>query len=193
MRNNEFIFLVVLGGRAHNANVELHDVRWVVGSKIEDTFDSLRKNWFGSIEGLHIDSYKKIKSIDGYKINLKNIAKDKIKKNKSHKIKKNQKKLWFINLGGYEKNSMQERHEFGLVVAKNSGDAKKIAKSKWLIGYTKIHKDNLFSLEIISDVDDCEVIQTIDNWRIDLTLEDDFKEEINSPDWFGYMRIDQIA
>ena len=88
MRNNEFIFLVVLDGRAHNANVELHDVRWVVGSKIEDTFDSLRKNWFGSIEGLHIDSYKKIKSIDGYKINLKNIAKDKIKKNKSHKIKK---------------------------------------------------------------------------------------------------------
>ena len=27
------LFLVVLGGRAKKANVELHDVRWVIGSK----------------------------------------------------------------------------------------------------------------------------------------------------------------
>ena len=57
-----YLFLVVLGGRAHKANVELHDVRWVVGSKIEETYDILRSDWFGSVEGLHIDSYKKIKN-----------------------------------------------------------------------------------------------------------------------------------
>jgi len=72
--------LVVLGGRAEKANIELHDVRWVVGSKIEDTYDTLKKEWFGSPKGLHIDSYKKIKYIDGYKINLINFEKDKIKK-----------------------------------------------------------------------------------------------------------------
>ena len=33
------LFLVVLGGRAKKANVELHDVRWVIGSKIEDTYN----------------------------------------------------------------------------------------------------------------------------------------------------------
>ena len=191
MKKKKYLFLVVIGGKAPKANIELHDVRWVVGSKIEDTFDSLRVSWFGSPEGLHIDSYKKIKSVDGYKINLRNIEEDKFKKNNLDEDSKNKKKLWFVNLGGYEKNSMQEKHEFGLVVAKNSRDAKKIAKSKWLLGFTKIHKDNLFSFEIISDVDNCEVIQTIDNWRIDLTSEVDYKEEINSPDWFGYMRIDK--
>ena len=41
--------MVVLGGRAKKANVELHDVRWVIGSKIEDTYDSLRRDWFGYI------------------------------------------------------------------------------------------------------------------------------------------------
>ena len=50
-----FLYLVVLGGRANKANIELHDVRWVVGSKIEDTYDTLRKDWFGSLKGLHID------------------------------------------------------------------------------------------------------------------------------------------
>ena len=67
---NIFLYLVVLGGKAKKANIELHDVRWVVGSKIEDTYDTLRKDWFGSSQGLHIDSYKKIKYVDGYKINL---------------------------------------------------------------------------------------------------------------------------
>ena len=52
---NIFLYLVVLGGKAKKANIELHDVRWVVGSKIEDTYDTLRKDWFGSPKGLHID------------------------------------------------------------------------------------------------------------------------------------------
>ena len=77
---NNFLYLVVLGGRAKKANIELHDVRWVVGSKIEDTFDTLRNDWFGSSKGLHIDSYKKIQYIDGHKINLINIEKNKIGK-----------------------------------------------------------------------------------------------------------------
>ena len=59
--------------------IELHDARWVIGSKIEDTYDTLSKDWFGSLEGLHIDSYKKIRYIDGYKINLINNEKNKKK------------------------------------------------------------------------------------------------------------------
>ena len=77
---NIFLYLVVLGGRAKKANIELHDVWRVVGSKIEDTYDTLRKDWFGSPKGLHIDSYKKIKYINSYKINLINCENYKIDK-----------------------------------------------------------------------------------------------------------------
>jgi len=89
---NIFLYLEVLGGKAKKANIELHDVRWVVGSKIQDTYDTLRKDWFGSPQGLHIDSYKKIKYVDVYKINLIYFEKDKIdkkqlaKKNKAENI-----------------------------------------------------------------------------------------------------------
>jgi hypothetical protein len=79
---NNFLYLVVRGGRAEKANIELHDVRWVVGSKIEDTYDTLRKDWFGSSIGLHIYSYKKIQYLDGYKINLIKFEKNKIFKKK---------------------------------------------------------------------------------------------------------------
>ena len=43
---NNSLFLILLGDRAKKANIELHDVRWVVGSKIEDKYDTLRKDWF---------------------------------------------------------------------------------------------------------------------------------------------------
>ena len=131
---NIFLYLVVLGGRAKKANIELHDVRWVVGSKIEDTYDTLRKDWFGSLKGLHIDSYKKIKYIDGYKINLINLEKDKIEKKQLVKKNKALKYLWFVTIGGYNPTSIQEKYEFGLVIASNKFEAKNIAKSKWLIG-----------------------------------------------------------
>ena len=187
---NNFLYLVVLGGRAEKANIELHDVRWVVGSRIEDTYDSLRNNWFGTSKGLHIDSYKKIQYIDSHKINLINIEKDKIEK-RQLKINKAKKYLWFVNLGGYNPTSMQEKHEFGLVTASNKLEAKNIAKSKWLIGCKKKHKDDLASLEMLISCDDCELIKKIGNWEIELTQDNSFIQENNYPDWYGYQKIDR--
>jgi len=173
------------------ANIELHDVRWVVGQRIEDTYDTLRNNWFGSSKGLHIDSYKKIQYIDGHKINLINFEKDRIDK---RQLKKNKAKkyLWFVNLGGYDPTSMQEKHEFGLVIASNKLEAKNMAKSKWLIGCKKKHKDNIASLEMLFSCDDCSLIKKIGNWEIELTQDDNFIEENNYPDWYGYKKIDVI-
>ncbi len=188
---NNFLYLFVLGGRAEKANIELHDVRWVVGSKIEDTYDTLRKDWFGSSKGLHIDSYKKIQYIDGYKINLISVENLKIKKNKFSYKSKTKKNLWFVNIGGYDPSSMQEKHEFGLVIASNKLEAKNIAKSKWLIGFKKKHKDDISFLETLISCDDCEIIKKIDSWEIKLTPDKNFIEENNYPDWYGYQKIDE--
>ena len=187
---NNFLYLVVLGGRAKKANIELHDVRWVVGSNIEDTYDTLRKDWFGSPKGLHIDSYKKIKYIDGYKINLRNVENLKINNNKFSNISNTKKNLWFVNIGGYDPTSMQEKHEFGLVTASTKLEAKSIATSKWLIGCKKKHKDDLASLEMIISCDDCEKIKKVGNWKIELTPDNNFIQENNYPDWYGYQKID---
>ena len=187
-----YLFLVVLGGRAKKANIELHDVRWVVGSRIEDTFDALRNDWFGNFEGLHIDSYKKIKYVDGYKIYLKNIENKKLKNKKffnGNAVKKN---LWFVNIGGYDPNSMQEKHEFGLVVASSKLEAKNIAKSKWLLGCKKKHKDDIASLKKLIGCDNCKLIKNIGNWEIELALGNSLIKETNNPDWYGYKRIDKI-
>ena len=187
----KFLFLVVVGGRSPKANVELHDVRWVIGTKIEDTFDQLRNDWFGSNNGLHIDSYKKIDSIDGYKINIRNKVNRESKNKTLKKERISNKKLWFVNIGGYDPSSMQEKHEFGLVVASSPSEAKNKAKSKWLIDCKQKHKDDISAVKSFTDIDDCEVIKNIKNWEIELTPNDNHVEEENIPDWFGYMKIEK--
>ncbi len=187
----KFLYLVVVGGRSPKANIELHDVRWVIGSKIEDTFDQLRNDWFGSANGLHIDSYKKIDSIDGYRIFIREKENRELKNKIFKKEKTSNKKLWFVNIGGYDPSSMQEKHEFGLLVASTSSEAKNKAKSKWLIDCKQKHKDDISVIKSFTDVDNCEVIKNIKNWEIDLIPEDNYVEPKSIPDWFGYMRIDK--
>ena len=123
---------------------------------------------------------------------MKNFENDKINKNQLANRTKHQKNLWFVNLGGYDSSSMQEKHEFGLVIASNKLEAKNKAKSKWLIGYEKKHKDDIASIEILISCDNCELIKKIGNWKIELIPDNDFIEENNYPDWFGYQKIDGI-
>ena len=87
---------------------------------------------------------------------------------------------------------MQEKHEFGLVVASSKLEAKNIAKSKWLIDCKKKHKDDIASLKKLIGCDDCQLIKNIGNWEIELTPENNLEKETNYPDWYGYKRIDKI-
>ncbi len=181
---NLSLFIVVLGGRSLKSNIEIHDVRWVLGESIEDTFPELRKQWAGKINGLHIDSYKRIKYIDGYKISLSN------KDNHINSRKENE-SLWFVNLGGYNPKKMYEEHEFTLVVAKKALDAKKKAIKNWESSLKKKHNDDFSNINKFEQIDDLHSINKIQNWKIELILDPKKRSEKMIPDWYGYMRIDQ--
>ena len=85
---------------------------------------------------------------------------------------------------------MQEKHEFGLVIASSKLEAKNIAKSKWLVGCKKKHKDDLVSLEMLISCDDCQLIKKVGNWEIELSPDNQFIQENNFPDCYGYQKID---
>ena len=183
------LYLVVLGGRTANSHVELHDVRWVIGASIEDTIPSLRQQWFGLLSGLHIDSYTAIQHVDGYAIEL--VKRQEVcweQRQTSANQASNQ--LWFINLGGYDQDSLQELHQFGLVVAPSKQAAKARARRRWLSSAVQVHKDDLHSIEYFGEVDDCLPIFNIEDWQIQLKPESGNPVSELKPDWFGYWRID---
>ena len=61
---------------------------------------------------------------------------------------------------------MQEKHEFGLIVASSPSKVKTKAKSKCRVDCKKKHKDDISVVNYFTDVDDCEVINSIKNWEI---------------------------
>ena len=144
------LFSVFLGGRAYKCNTELHDVVFTLGEKIEDTFTDLLEKWFGLPDRLHIDSWVDLNIVEGYKISLSK------KKNMSVK------KLYFVNLGAYEKNRFEELHESKFMVDESKIKVKKRAKELLLVGKEQVHLDDLY------DVDDCIEIKKVSGYYINL-------------------------
>ncbi len=183
---NLSLFIVVLGGRSLKSNIEMHDVRWVLGESIEDTFSELRKQWLGKRSGLHIDSYKRIQYVDGYKITVS-------ESNKENSIsqKTEEESLWFINLGGYNPKRMYEEHEFSLVIARNHIEAKKKAKKNWESNLKNKHNDDYSGIKNFDQIDDIHSIKQIKRWEIKVISDPKKRSEKMIPDWYGYMRIDK--
>ena len=142
------LFAVFLGGRAPKCNIELHDVVFTCSNTIKDSFDDLLSKWFGDPKRLHIDSWVELKYIDGYEVTL---SKSKPSKNE---------RLYFINLGGYEKNKFEELHESKFLVGVDENEIKKRAKEKLLLGYDQVHTDDLY------DVDDCIEISKVSEYFV---------------------------
>jgi hypothetical protein len=163
------LFLVYLGGRAPQSNIELHDVQFVAGETIENTFDALRERWFGTIKGLHLDAYLELRFVDGFRIELR------------HDRGSQAEKLYFVNVGGYDATSVAELHQFGVFVAGSPAEAKRKGKRALLTRSLQQHKDDLF------DVDDCVAVCEVGTYFVHLTPDSQVQPFV--PDWFGYRVI----
>lgn len=172
--------MVYLGGTAPGANIELHDIRFVVAATIEAAYPQLKKQWFGDKKSVHMDSYMHVHHVDGYRLDLIERAAE-----QSEETSTSSKKLYFVNFGGYFPGKMAEFHDFTLVVADTAQQARVLAKNKvsqlLLANAEQFHKDDLL------EVDDCLQLDLIEGYAIE--LHEDGEEQAISPDWMGYQPI----
>ena len=175
------LFLVVLGGRSRGCHIEQHDVRWVVGESIDDTLPELIRQWGGLRRGLHLDSYRTIRRVDGYRVS--------VAAGPAAEASPVATRLWFVNLGAYRADSMAEQHHFGLVAARSAAAAKAAAKRRWLRQFEQIHKDDLHNVEQDPELDDLLPISGNGQWHLQLTKADEGDDPSDAPDWFGYRPI----
>ncbi|ALS32030.1 hypothetical protein PTRA_a0704 [Pseudoalteromonas translucida KMM 520] len=161
------LFMVYLGGRIQGCHIEMHDIRFVVGQNIEQTYTKLKSQWVGDKNSVHMDSYMAINHIDGYQVTVCDTPVEQTKQ------------LYFVNLGAYRSDLMAEQHDFALYVASSSQEAKQRAKNDLLAGLSHIHKDDLH------DVDDCFAIDLLDS-QLSIKLTPSGQAQKIKPDWFGY-------
>ncbi len=62
------LFAFYLGGSIEGCNIEMHDLKFCVGEKVEDCYSQLKSSWIGSPIKLHIDSYCVLEQVDGHDI-----------------------------------------------------------------------------------------------------------------------------
>jgi hypothetical protein len=150
------LFAVLLGGNcAPRSNTELHDVVFAVGDRLEDTYPQLLELWFGTPEGLHIDSWIELRVVDGHRVSLSLDTPD------------DGRHLYFVNLGGYRAGDFAEHHANAFLVAADEDQAKQRAKSSLLGGFESVHTDDLY------EVDDILQVKEVSGWHVALAPTDD--------------------
>lgn len=147
------LFVIYMGGAHEQALIELHDIRFVVAHSIEDTYEELRKSWWGIPSSLHLDAWGVLHSTDGYKIHFSN-----------EPALSQEHKLYFVNLGGYDVQQFNELHKNIFVVATNEQDAKQKAILQ-INDWTAAHKDYQFEVDQILNIN-----QAVNNKQIYLHL-----------------------
>lgn len=129
------LFVIYIGGKHEKGMIELHDMRFIVANTIEETYEVLRKSWWGTSESLHLDAWGILHFADGYEIQLSDQPAD-----------SSTEKLYFVNLGGYDPKQFTELHENMFVVAQNEMDAKQKAVQQ-VQHWQMPHRDNLYEVE----------------------------------------------
>ncbi|MFG0671968.1 DUF1543 domain-containing protein [Pseudomonas sp. xss_1] len=145
------LYIVMLGRRHAGAKIEVHDMVFAQAPSLQQAYAQLRDAWFGSQQGLHIDAWLEVDGVDGMRVELH-----------PYPAKRGALRLYFINLGGYERGVFGEAHRYVLVSACNKADAKALGKQHMQAGWLKPHTDAVLS------VDDCLAIDCVDGLYVHL-------------------------
>jgi hypothetical protein len=181
------LFMVLLGSKAPQRNVEQHDYFFGIGSSIKDLVPDMKAFWPEAGASLHIDGWREVTHVEGYAISV--IP-------KSEEILKTPQKLFFINLGGYQSNKLSEQHYTVLTV--QSDRAVAVQESKKTVFY----KTNTLK-GANSHIDEKYGIDVDDIYKVEEILSSSFKDKYHiliEPSEglpedeiiLGYFRIDKL-
>jgi hypothetical protein len=143
------LFFLILGCKPKGRNIEQHDAFFGIGNNLKDLLPQIENFWPDGGK-IHIDSWRAITAVDGYAIKI--IPKEQV-------VATTAQKLFFLNLGGYKPNDLEEYHYKVFAVAPNKSEAIKQAKQTTFFLHNTIssHIDDKYGV----DVDDVYEIEEV--------------------------------
>ncbi len=146
--------MVILGCKPVGRFTEQHDVFFGIGNSLRELIPQMKAFWKEANGMIHIDAWREIKAVDGYAVQI--AQKQYASMNTANA------KLFFINLGGYKQNELEEYHYKIITVAADKGEA--VRKSKQSAFYkhygfkgAESHIDDKYGI----DVDDLYQVEDI--------------------------------
>ncbi|MDN3586495.1 DUF1543 domain-containing protein [Pedobacter aquatilis] len=181
------LFMLLLGSKAPKRNVEQHDYFFGIATSVKALVPKIKSFWPEAGSSIHIDGWREVNQVDGYEIKV--IP-------RSENTEANNHKLFFINLGGYQSNKLEEQHYAVLTVQQDKAqaiqDAKKTIffKQNTIKGATS-HIDDKYGIDVddIYRVDDILDIDQKESYQLQITpttnlIEDEIR--------LGYFKLDKL-
>jgi len=153
------LFMILLGCTPKGRHTEQHDIFFGIAHSLAELKPAMQQFWPGT--QLHIDAWREVTNVDGYKIEVVSKIDDKA----------NSPQLFFLNLGGYKQNEFDEFHYKMLVVAPDKGKAVKAATQ------TAFYKHVSLPGNGTSHIDDRYGVDVDDIFAIDDILPEETKEQ----------------
>lgn len=174
--------MLEIGGKPSGRFTEQHDVFFGVAEELKDLVPALYKFW-PALEGkMHIDSWRKVSQVEGYQINVVP---------RESNPNKSEYKLFFVNLGGYKPNDMEEYHYKQVVVAKDLAEATRLAKqSVFWKHHDSSHIDDKYGIDVddIYEVEDLLDSDFKSKFQFHCVVGDGLEDELH----VGYLKISKL-
>ena len=181
------LYLLLLGSKAPNRNVEQHDYFFGIAESLKELVPSIRAFWPEAGNSIHLDGWREITRVDGYSVKVVL---------KQENLAVSPKKLFFINLGGYQAGKLEEQHYTVLSVHEDRTQAIQHAKKTVFFKINSIkgagsHIDEKYGI----DVDDIYHVEDIlapglkEKYNILLTPVEGLNEDQVH---LGYFKLDKI-
>ncbi|WP_236652779.1 DUF1543 domain-containing protein [Chitinophaga vietnamensis] len=145
------LFMVLLGSKPEGRHTEQHDVFFGIARELRDLVPDIKAFWPEAKDKLHIDGWREVNYVDNFHISV------------DVSPAENPGQLFFLNLGGYKPNELEEFHYKLLRVGKDVGEAIRSAKETTFYKHTGFgdlaasHVDDKYGV----DVDDVHAIADI--------------------------------
>lgn len=179
--------MILLGCKPDGRNIEQHDLFFGIGESVSETKKDIIDFWKEANGKIHIDGWREVGLVDGYKIEVTGKQESKAPSNE---------KLFFINLGGYKQNEFEEYHYKLLIVAADKGIAIQKAKQTAFYKHTGFegatsHIDDKYGIDVddIYEIEDILPAQLKETYSIQISkATNEIEDELH----LGYLKIDKL-
>lgn len=153
----------MLGATPPGRHIEQHDIFFGIGSSLKDLAADMKAFW-PEPERIHIDAWREVTIVENHRVKI-------IPKEQPLSSEAINKKLFFINLGGYQENKFEEQHYVLLTIKTDRAAAFREAKD------TFFYKHNSYGKAGQSHIDDKFGVDVDDLYEIDDVLAPALKEK----------------
>ncbi|WP_131537083.1 DUF1543 domain-containing protein [Pedobacter nototheniae] len=181
------LYQLLLGSKAPKRNVEQHDYFFGIARSLKELVPQIKAFWPEAGSSLHVDGWREVNVVNGYKISI--IP-------RLSTFEENEQHLFFINLGGYQQNKLEEQHYTILTVQENRAIAVQHAKKAVFFKTNSLkganaHIDEKYGIDVdeiykMEDILDDDLKKL---YRIQITpTTESFEDEIH----LGYFKLDKL-